>query len=125
MHLGYPFGRSWGPACKTEGPLSTRLRHARESRLQNRTVGKRPIPDIGSKGRIDSMGTKRGGMTFREAMAQNDADPAYRAMRRARDSELAKVAEQRRQEQQRLLNDLSDAGVSVAWVGKLCSISAQ
>ena len=61
-------------------------------------------------------------MTLREAMAQNDADPAYRAMRRARDSELAEVAEQRRQEQQLLLNDLSDAGVSVAWVGELCTI---
>ena len=68
------------------------------------------------------MGTKRGGMTLREAMAQLDADPAYRAMRRAKDRELAEVAEQRRLEQQPLLNDLSAAGVSVAWVGELCSI---
>lgn len=68
------------------------------------------------------MGTKRGGMTLREAMEQQDADPAYQAMRRARDSESAEVAEQRRREQQPLLNDLSAAGVIVAWVGELCSI---
>ena len=33
------------PDLKAAVPHSTRLRHARESRLQNRTVGKRPIAD--------------------------------------------------------------------------------
>lgn len=61
-------------------------------------------------------------MTLREAMEQLNADPAYRVMRRARDSELAEIAELRTREQQPLLNDLSAAGVIVAWVGELCSI---
>ncbi|WP_056422341.1 hypothetical protein [Sphingomonas sp. Leaf33] len=68
------------------------------------------------------MRTKRGGMTLHEAMRQLDADPAYRAIRSARDRELAEVAELRRREQQPLLSDLSSAGVIVAWVGELCSI---
>ena len=80
------------------------------------------IADIGPRGHIDSMGTKRGGMTLREAMEQQEADPAYQAMRRARDGELAKVAEQHRLEEQPLLNDLSAAGVIVASVVDLCSI---
>lgn len=61
-------------------------------------------------------------MTLGEAMEQLDADPAYKAMRRARDSELAGIAELRRREQQPLLRDLSAAGVIVNWVGELCSI---
>ena len=68
------------------------------------------------------MGTKRGGMTARDLMEQLDADPAYQAMRRAKDHELAELAEHRRREQQPLLKDLSAAGAIVAWVGELCDI---
>jgi hypothetical protein len=68
------------------------------------------------------MATKRGGMTAQELLAQQAADPVYQATRRARDRELAEIAEQRTQEQQPLLNDLAAAGVTVDWVGGLCSI---
>jgi hypothetical protein len=68
------------------------------------------------------MGTKRGGMTLRELQAQQDADPEHQAMRRARDSELAKVAELRRLEEQPLLNDLSAAGTVVASVCELLNL---
>lgn len=69
------------------------------------------------------METKRGGMTLRELQKQQDADPAYQAMRRARDGELAEIAELRKREQEPLLNDLSAAGIVVSSVSELCSLS--
>jgi hypothetical protein len=62
-------------------------------------------------------------MTLRELQQQQNADPAYQAMRRARDSELAEIAELRKREQQPLLNDLSTAGIVVSSVSELCSLS--
>jgi hypothetical protein len=61
-------------------------------------------------------------MTLRELQEQQDADPAYQAMCRARDSELAEVAEFRKREQQPLLNDLSAAGIVVASACDLYSL---
>lgn len=68
------------------------------------------------------MGTKRGGMTLRELQEQQDADPAYQAMRRARDSEFAEIAALRKREQQPLLSDLSAAGIVVSSVCELRSL---
>ena len=68
------------------------------------------------------MVSKRGGMTLQEARAQMDQDPAYQAVRSARDAELAAIAEQRSREQQPLLADLAAAGVMVDWVGQLSDV---
>lgn len=61
-------------------------------------------------------------MTLRELQEQQDADPAYEAMRRARDSEFAEIAELRKREQQPLLSDLSAAGIVVSSVCELRSL---
>ncbi|WP_326524978.1 hypothetical protein [Sphingomonas sp.] len=59
------------------------------------------------------MKNKRGGMTAGELLAQLATDPEYQAVHEAKDREFAEIAEQRRKEQQPLLNDLSAAGVTV------------
>jgi hypothetical protein len=76
---------------------------------------------MGLVGHIDGMESKRGGMTAGELLAQQATDPLYQAARSAKNWDLAQIAEQRRREQQPLLNDLSAAGVIVDWVGQLCS----
>jgi len=65
------------------------------------------------------MANRRGGITAEELLTQLAADPVYQDMRRTRDAELAKVAEGRTREQQPLLSDLSAAGATVDWVGRL------
>lgn len=86
-------------------------------------VGLRPIADTEPVDHIYGMASKkRGGMTAGALLAQLAADPVYRAMRRAKDKEHAKLVEQRRQEQRPLLNDLATAGVNVESVGRLLEI---
>ncbi|MGV3554025.1 MAG: hypothetical protein ACO1OD_02090 [Croceibacterium sp.] len=69
------------------------------------------------------MPTKRGWVTAEEHAKRLAADPAYQAMREARDAEHAKRVEQNRLEQQPLLKDLAAVGVIVDSVGRLCSFS--
>lgn len=82
-----------------------------------------PVVDVRAAGHSDGMGTKQGSISLRELQEQQDADPVYQAMRRARDRELAEIADLRRQEQQPLLNDLSSVGIVVASVCDLCSLA--
>lgn len=82
-----------------------------------------PVVDVRAAGHSDGMGTKQGSISLRELQEQQDADPVYQAMRRARDRELAEIVDLRRQEQQPLLNDLSSVGIVVASVCDLCSLA--
>lgn len=65
------------------------------------------------------MAIRRGGITAGELQAQLAADPAYRAMRKARDAEHAKLVEQRAQDMRPLLDDLAAVGVVVDWPSRL------
>lgn len=61
-------------------------------------------------------------MTAGELLAELPDDPAYQAVRRERELRLGEVADQRRREQQPLLEDLAALGVNVDWVGSLQGI---
>jgi hypothetical protein len=63
-------------------------------------------------------------MTVGELLAQQATDAEYHAMRRAKDRELAEIAERRRREQRALLDDLAAVGVIVDWVGRLLETSS-
>lgn len=65
------------------------------------------------------MGNKRGSILAGELLAQLAADPEYQAMRRVKDQDLARIAEQRTREQQALLQDLAAIGIAVDWIGQL------
>lgn len=62
------------------------------------------------------------GVTLGEAMAQQDVDPAYQAMRAAKGNEHAERVEQRRREAKPLLDDLAAIGVVIDGVQRLLSI---
>lgn len=72
---------------------------------------------------------KRGSKTVEEWRAQQAADPDYQAIaphyqeiRDARERELSEIVEQRRLEQQPLLEELAKAGGILDWVGGLLAI---
>jgi hypothetical protein len=69
------------------------------------------------------MPTKRGWVTAEEYAKRLAADPAYQAMRKAKDAEQAKRVEQRRQEMRPLLDDLAAVGVAVDQPSRLLEIS--
>lgn len=61
-------------------------------------------------------------MTAGDLLAQQAADPHHQALYRAKDRELAEIAERRSREQLSLLDDLAAAGVVVDWVGRLLEL---
>lgn len=62
---------------------------------------------------------KKSGITAQDLLAKLATDPAYQALREAKDRELADIADQRRREQQPLLDDLASVGVQVDHVYRL------
>ena len=83
-----------------------------------------PVADENPLGQMNGMGAKKGRMTAGELLARLDADPAYQAMRAAKDKARAELAERREREQKPLLDDLAAIGVTVDWVGGLVQIPA-
>lgn len=66
--------------------------------------------------------TRRPSMTLVESRGQQASDPEYQAICAARERELSEIAEQRKLEQQPLLQELATVGVNVDWVGRLLEI---
>ena len=69
------------------------------------------------------MKRRRGSIGADELLTELENDPAYVAMRRAKDAAHAEIGRKRAQEEKPLLYDLADAGVAVDSVYRLLAIA--